>query len=268
MIRAILFDLDGTLVQSEKLKALSYAMAVQRLRGLPGPDARAIEAYREIVGSSRDVASRHVVERLGLEPDLRLIMEREGRSEPEKVLTAMRTSIYNEMVADPKVLRGNRWPHTVGLLSLAKRALCHTGLATMSYRTEVLHVLRALNLERSLDVVVTFEDVRQPKPDPEIYLLAAQRLDVPAGECLALEDSPAGVRAGVAAGMSVIALATPFTACGLEREQPVPEQWVVREPKRLLDTVRRCIDAHEGGISQEGPPGNPFLQEGVPRTPP
>ena len=58
MINAIMFDLDGTLVQSEKLKARSYAIAVQRLRQLPVPDDRAIEAYREIVGAARDVASR------------------------------------------------------------------------------------------------------------------------------------------------------------------------------------------------------------------
>ena len=70
MISAIMFDLDGTLVQSEKLKALSYAMAIQRLRGLPEPEARAIEAYREIVGAARDVASRHVMDSLQLEPEL------------------------------------------------------------------------------------------------------------------------------------------------------------------------------------------------------
>jgi len=61
MIKAIVFDLDGTLVQSEKLKAQSYAIAVQRLRGLAGPETRAVEAYREIVGASREVASRHIV---------------------------------------------------------------------------------------------------------------------------------------------------------------------------------------------------------------
>ena len=55
MIRAITFDLDGTLVQSEKLKAQAYAIAVQRLRGLPEPDSRAVEAYREIVVAT----SRH-----------------------------------------------------------------------------------------------------------------------------------------------------------------------------------------------------------------
>ena len=52
MIRAIMFDLYGTLVQSEKMKALSYAVAVQRILGLSEPDQRAIEVYREIVGAS------------------------------------------------------------------------------------------------------------------------------------------------------------------------------------------------------------------------
>ena len=66
MINAVMFDLDGTLVQSEKLKALSYAIAAQRLRNLPELDSRAIEAYREILGASREVASRRVMEPLSL----------------------------------------------------------------------------------------------------------------------------------------------------------------------------------------------------------
>ena len=67
---------------------------------------------------------------------------------------------------------------------------------------------------------------------------------MPPGECLVLEDSVMGVRAGVAAGMSVIAVATPFTECGLYRELPVPEEWVVRESASLADAVRRCIEEH------------------------
>ncbi|MEE9198384.1 MAG: HAD family phosphatase, partial [Dehalococcoidia bacterium] len=223
MIRAIIFDLDGTLVQSEKLKALSYATAVQRLRQLKEPDPRAIEAYREIVGASRDVASRHVMKKLELEPDLCPLMAEYGVSEPWEVLTSMRKGIYDDMVADPQVLRDNRWPHTVGLVRLAKQTACRTGLATMSYRKEVLHVLRALDLERSLDLVLTREDVERAKPDPEIYLLAARKLGMPVGECLVLEDSPNGVRAAVTAGMNVVAIATPFTAAGLHSSQVVDD---------------------------------------------
>ncbi len=244
MIRAILFDLDGTLVQTEKLKALSYARAVQRVRGLPEPDPRAIEAYREIVGSTREVASRHIMDSLELEADLRQLMAQYNASEPWEVLTAMRVSIYTQMVEDPQVIRDNQWPHTVGLLRVARDAYCRTGLATMSLRPEALRVLQALGLEEYLDLVLTREDVQNPKPDPEIYLLAARKLDVPPQECLVLEDSPAGVQAGVASGMNVVAIATPFTSGVLHKSQVLDHAWVVHNPSELPEVVRRRVEEH------------------------
>ena len=244
MISAIIFDLDGTLVQSEKLKAQSYAIAVQRMRGLDEPEPRAIEAYREIVGSAREVATRHIIENLGLESELRPLMAEHGASEPWEVLAGMRTEIYNNMVEDPQVLRDNQWPHTIGLLRVARETFCRTALATMSYRKEALHVLRSLGIEDSLDEVLTREDVQNPKPDPEIYFLAAQKLEVQPQDCLVLEDSPNGVQAGVAAGMNVIAVATPFTIAGLHSSQVVEHAWMVHDPEMLLEVVEERIAAH------------------------
>ena len=245
MIKGIIFDLDGTLVQSEKLKALSYAIAAQRLRQLSDPDPRAVEAYREIVGASRDVASRHIMDALDLESLLRPLMDQHGVTQPVEALSAMRKEIYDDMVADPQVLRDNRWPHTIDLLRMVSEAGCHTALATMSYRKEALHVLSALDLEQSLDVVLTREDVKQPKPDPEIYLLAAQKLDADPSDCLVLEDSPNGVRAGVAAGMNVIAVATPFTIAGLHSSQVLEHAWVVHDSEKLLEVVGARIAQHD-----------------------
>jgi HAD superfamily hydrolase (TIGR01509 family) len=244
VINAIIFDLDGTLVQSEKLKAQSYAIAVQRMRGLAEPEPQAIEAYREIVGSAREAATRHVIEKLDLESDLRPLMAQQGASEPWEVLAGMRTEIYNNMVEDPQVLRDNQWPHTIGLLRVARERFCRTALATMSYRKEALHVLKSLDLEDSLDEVLTREDVQNPKPDPEIYLLAAQKLGVDPQDCLVLEDSPNGVQAGVAAGMNVIAVATPFTIAGLHSSQVLNHAWMVHDPETLLDVVRERISEH------------------------
>ncbi len=244
MIRAIIFDLDGTLVQSEKLKAQSYAIAIERLRGLDGPELAAVEAYREIVGASRDVASRHIMESLDLEAELRPLMSQYNATEPWEALSVIRKEIYDGMVEDPQVIRDNQWPHTVGLLRVAREAYCKTALATMSYRVEALHVLRSLDVEQSLDVVLTREDVVSPKPEPEIYRLAAQKLDVPPQECLVLEDSPNGVRAGVAAGANVIAVATPFTIAGLHSSEALEHAWVVHDPDKLLDVVRERIDEH------------------------
>lgn len=61
-------------------------------------------------------------------------------------------------------------------------------------------------------VLVTADDVARGKPDPEPYLLAAQRLGVPAAECVVVEDAPAGVAAGIAAGATVVALTTSHPA--------------------------------------------------------
>ena len=261
MIRAMMFDLDGVVVQSEKLKAQAYAMTVQRLRGLSEPDPRAIEAYRTIVGASREVAAQFVIDELGLEPDLRPLMEKYGVSEPWQALTEIRTAIYNEIVADPQVLRDNQWPHTVGLLRLAKESGCRTGLATSSQREMTLHVLRALDLERSLDLVLTREDVQNPKPDPEVYLLAAKRFELPPEEMLVVEDSPNGVRAAVAAGTNVIAFATPFTRKGLHDSQVIEHDRILHDSDKLLEMVGRVIKEHERKVHGGKEPPEKQLRE-------
>ena len=253
MIRAIIFDLDGVLVQSEKLKARAYAMTVQKLRGLPEPDPRAIEAYRAVVGAAREVAAQFIVDELGLESDLRPAMEEYRVSEPWQALTAMRLAIYNDMVSDPQVLRDNQWPHAVGVLRLAKETGCRTGLATSSSRDMTLHALRALDVERSLDLVLTREDVEKPKPDPEVYLLAARRFELAPKECLVIEDSPNGVRAGVAAGMNVIAFATPFTIKGLHDSEVIGHDRILHGSDELLKMVRQVIREHERSVHGNDP---------------
>ncbi len=109
-------------------------------------------------------------------------MPQYGASDAAQVLSSMRKAIYDKMESDPQVLRDNQCPHAVGLLRLAKQNQCRTALATMSYLEEALHVLRSVDLERNLDLLLTREDVEKGKPAPEIYLLAAPTLEV------ALED--------------------------------------------------------------------------------
>ncbi len=244
MINAVLFDLDGTLVQTERLKAEAYGLAIQRIRNLPEPETRTADYYREVVGSTREQVSRFLMERFDLEAELHALRPEHDVSEPWEVLTNMRPSIYNEMVADPQVLRDNQWPHTVGLLKAVKDQPCLTGLATSSRRTEAMHVLRSLEIESLIDVVLTADDVEKHKPDPEVYLLAASRLAVEPQDCLVIEDSPAGVRAASAAGMNVVAVATPFTLAGLHVKEVVDHAWIVHEPTELVEVVQQRIAAH------------------------
>lgn len=244
MINAVLFDLDGTLVQTERLKAEAYGLAIQRIRNLPEPETRTADYYAEVVGSTPEQVSRFLMERFDLEAELRELMPENDASEPWEVLTNMRLSIYNEMVADPQVLRDNQWPHTVGLLKAAKDQPCLTGLVTSSRRNEALHVLKSLEIESLIDVVLAAEDVEKHKPDPEVYLLAASRLAVEPQDCLVIEDSPAGVRAASAAGMNVVAVATPFTLAGLHVKEVVDHAWIVHEPTELIEVVQQRIAAH------------------------
>jgi beta-phosphoglucomutase-like phosphatase (HAD superfamily) len=71
--------------------------------------------------------------------------------------------------------------------------------------------LQAIKLSDAFDVVLGGDDVRQGKPDPEIYRLAAQCLGLPPQSCIAIEDSPVGIAAAVGSGAYTIAVRTPFT---------------------------------------------------------
>jgi len=244
MIKAMIFDLDGTLAQTERLKALSYHRAVAQL-GLDVSEADVIELYKEVVGQTRHVVSRHIMEKLGLEAACIPLMPQYGASEPAEVLTALRLSFYEAFIADDAVLRENRWPFTVDLVRTAKKSGCRIALATSSLTAEAKRVLKALDLEQEFDAVVGLDQVRRGKPDPEIYLTAAQRLGVPPVDCLVIEDSPPGVAAALAAGMNVIGVATPFTLLGLHAPDLIDHEWIVHDPELLLETVNRRIEQHK-----------------------
>jgi hypothetical protein len=80
--------------------------------------------------------------------------------------------------------------------------------------------------------VVTREEVRAPKPDPEIYVVLAARLALPAAECLVVEDSVPGVRAALAAGMHCVAAATALTRASLRAAALLPPALVVDDAGR------------------------------------
>ena len=108
----------------------------------------------------------------------------------------------------------------------------------------VLLCRQRIGIEGLLDQVLTSEDLSRGKPDPEGYLLAAKKLQIEPQECLVLEDSVNSVRAAKAAGMNVIAIATPFTNASLHSEQIIEHAWIVHEPEKLAESVHRLIAEH------------------------
>lgn len=246
MIRALIFDLDGTLVQTERIKALSYARAIVEFRPHDVIDSEAVEAFKEVVGRSRREVAIRLLEEFELEEMARGRMAEFGVDTPWQAFVQMRLRHYEAMLADPEVLRKSQWPHNVELLHEARRATCKIGLATMSYCTQVRRVLGILQLADVFDFVASRDDVEYGKPDPEIYLLVAEELAVAPAECLVIEDSLTGVKAALAAGMWCIAVTTPFTRKALHDGRPLDRHWIVEDPVKVRTVVQRMMAERRG----------------------
>jgi HAD superfamily hydrolase (TIGR01509 family) len=241
MIRAIIFDLDGTLVQTEKLKAMSYAKAVVDLCPQEIQEAEVVDAFKEVVGLSRKEVAERLMGRFDLEESLRRRISEFGVDSPWQAFIQVRLRYYEELLADPDILRRNQWPHNIALLQEARNANCLLGLATMSYCTQVQRILKILDLDDTFDFVASRDDVENGKPDPEIYNLVASELSVPVEECLVIEDSPIGVEAALAAGMWVIAVTTPFTREAFRKNHLLDQRWVVDDPKMLPQVLSDLV---------------------------
>ncbi|MER5200339.1 HAD family hydrolase [Streptomyces sp. NPDC002755] len=107
-----------------------------------------------------------------------------------------------------KECAAGRVPALPGALDLVREAERHglVAVATASPRRYVLAVLKELGLAARLRTVVCGEDVTRGKPAPDAYLRAVAGLGLPPGDCVAVEDSPNGIRAAAAAGLRVLAV--------------------------------------------------------------
>ncbi|MEU8239779.1 HAD family phosphatase [Actinoplanes missouriensis] len=181
---AVLFDMDGTLVDSERLWGIALAELAVRAGGTLSGAARLA-----MVGSSMSRSMRIFREDLG-QPD-----------RPEAPDVAWLTDRVCELFADGLVWR----PGAMELLLAVRDAGIRTALVTSTGRRLVEIALKTLGAE-NFDVVVCGDEVTTPKPDPEPYRTAAALLGVPISRCVAIEDSPSGLASAVAAGAAVLAV--------------------------------------------------------------
>lgn len=237
MIEALIFDLDGTLVQTERLKALSYARAAVELRPGALTEEAVVEAFKDVVGLARREVAQELLERFDLEDAARARCEEFGVRTPWQAYVQVRLRIYNAMLDDPTILRSHCWPEAIALLRRVRDQGYPAALATMSHCEQARHILELLELTDCFDFLATRDDVEHGKPDPEIYRLVARELGVAPARCLVIEDSPAGVEAARAAGMEVVAVATPFTLERLREQAALPSERLVEEPTRLREVV-------------------------------
>jgi beta-phosphoglucomutase len=236
-ISAFIFDLDGTLVETEQLKALSYANVVGDLTGARIPDHRAVELYERIVGSTDEMVCRQMIEEFGISEALEPV-----DGELWKRLHQIRMDEYSDNDGAPERLQANVYQHNVDLLRNQKMIGRTVSVATSSFSDEAKRVLDALGIRVLLDDVVGRDAVRKPKPDPEIYLLAMSRLGVSPEEVIIIEDSSIGTEAAMASGAAWICVSTPFSRQAVEATSWLDQEWVVHDPAKLSETVKRRIE--------------------------
>lgn len=242
MIETMIFDLDGTLVQTEKLKAQSYARAAVWLCPGTVTEDEVLEAFQDVVGRSRREVAMALMERFNLHEAARVRMDEYGVDAPWQAFVQARLDIYEDMIADATILRENQWPHNRDLLEQAREDCRQVALATMSHCERANQILEVLDLNDAFDFVATRDDVDNGKPDPEIYRLVADELNVAPEHCLVIEDSPSGVQAAMDADMHVIAVATPFSGNELAKLETLDPRWIVHDPGELLNVVQTKLD--------------------------
>lgn len=241
MIEAVIFDLDGTLVQTEKLKAISYARAVVELCPRKVEEAQVIDAFREVVGLPRREVAKALIEQFDLSARAADRMDEFGVSAAWQAFVQIRLQYYENILLDEDLILSHKWPHNLAVLEEARKANCKTALATMSRCAQASRILDILDLHDAFDFIATRDDVNKGKPDPEIYWLVASELGILNEHCVVLEDSPSGVRAAVAAGMWCVAVTTPFTKQGVHALGILEERWIVDDPSRVANVVRERI---------------------------
>lgn len=183
-IKAVIFDLDGLLIDSEPVWNEAYFKFIAD-KGLPDEPT--------ISGQFRGMGIREIVriwqEKYGLVGDV------------DELAKQYRETLYKLLLLPGKLKLMN------GALDLLKKlkGKYSLAIATSGHKDEMARkILRLLNVENHFDYVISGDDVANGKPAPDVYLASAKKLNQKLGNCLVLEDSVNGVLAGKAAGMRVI----------------------------------------------------------------
>ena len=218
VVEAVIFDLDGVLIDSERVWASARAQ-LTRERGGRWRDG----TEREMMGMSSPEWSRYMEDELGVP-----LPAEEISAEVVRRLEAL----YRERLPllpgarDAVERAGTRWP---------------LGLASSSNRPLIDLVLELAGLASRFAATVSSEEVDRGKPAPDVYLEAAARLGVEPPRCAAVEDSTNGILSAARAHMRVIAVPNP--------EFPPDEAVLASADVTLSNLSELSLEAIEGGVA-------------------
>jgi beta-phosphoglucomutase family hydrolase len=185
--RAVLWDMDGTLIESAEYHWLSWreTMAEENYE-------LSKERFNEMFGQRNDTILRSYLGSNITDSEIARIAE-------------AKESLYRKLVKERGI---ELLPGVHVWLSKLKTDGWKQAIASSAPLLNVEAILNALNIEAYFDAIVSAEDVERGKPDPQVFLAAASKLNVPSSRCVVIEDAPAGIEGARRAGMKSIGVLT------------------------------------------------------------
>ncbi|PRX98571.1 HAD family hydrolase [Allonocardiopsis opalescens] len=218
-LAAVLFDMDGTLIDTERLWFESEREVTE---GLGGSWSQADQEM--LVGGSARGAARYIIELTGASESEEAVMRR--------LADAMERRLRHDEV--------RLMPGAAELLAEVRAAGVPAALVTSTHRRLLTASLETLGAHH-FDLTIAGDEVAANKPDPEAYLTAARRLGVDPARCVVLEDSFNGVNAGQAAGCVTVAVPS------LLHIPPAPGRVVVGSLTEIdLEWLRELVRGWDG----------------------
>jgi len=207
MIKAVIFDMDGVIVESEPM----HVEAEKQILLKHGVKITA-EELRDYTGTTAEFEFNDLIRKY-------------------KLNTTAET-LFNEKEDILFRLLEERTEPTKGVIDLIrnlKQRGFKLGIATSGHRKLAHYYLSKLGIESFFDTVVCAEDITHSKPDPEIFLKAAQRLGVEPAECIVIEDARLGIEAARKAGMKAVGYRNPSSG----NQDLSKADWVVSDFTKL-----------------------------------
>jgi len=197
-MNAFIFDMDGVIVDNSDFHVQAWTVYARQY--------------------GRELSVDDIKSRLGFNNReyMRFVLTREPTDAEVAKSTIEKEALYRKLY-HPHLISP---PGLIPLLDFAHRAGIVCGIATSAPDDNVRFVLDGLKIRPYFKEIVDAGQVKNCKPDPEIYLLAAKRLGMPPGQCLVFEDAIAGIQSAKAAGMKVIAITTSYPAPILAQHKP------------------------------------------------